>query len=158
MTKTGNYLRYGAGGGSGRRCGLGYALAVDDRECAARDANEALFFVLDAYLPDLRTAAAVKRGRRRGDDALGLPAEMVGVELQPHRRLPLAVDVHEGTDRGHGFRERCRCAAMEESEWLAGLVIHRHRRDHPVRRQEGDLDPDCPRHSLVQVLADVGRE
>ena len=81
----------------------GLGLAGSDRYRGARDADEATLFVFDLNFPDHQSSSAMQRHAKRGNHALRLSSEVVGIDFDTDRIIMLAVDLAQGADAGHGF-------------------------------------------------------
>jgi hypothetical protein len=94
----------------------------------------------------MRAAADVNWLRDGAHQSVTFRADVVGVYLEPNGRELCRIYVRERTERCGGFRERHGCAAVQQTERLAGTVIHRHRRNHARRRELVHFDAERVGH------------
>src|SRR6185312_3939398 len=95
----------------------------------------------------------VQRPRRAGDGSTAYRAQMVGVDLQPHRGETILATEHcaGGAQR---FRQRHRGAAMQDAVGLERARVHRHRAAQEILADFGDADADRTHHRVLAPAID----
>src|SRR5579875_912760 len=73
---------------------------INNRDRAARDADQSIVLVGNSDLPDLRGAPFEQWHRCSCDHALALGPQMIGVNLQPEGHLTLLIDAQHRPQRG----------------------------------------------------------
>jgi hypothetical protein len=82
---------------------VGRSSFINNRHGAAGDTDQFILLVDDPDIPNHRFASYVKRSSDRGHDAVAFAPEVVGVNLQPYRRIFLVVYIDDGGDRSRRF-------------------------------------------------------
>src|SRR5688572_14608220 len=113
----------------------------------ARDAHEALAFVLDADFPDVAAPPDVERASGADDEAVADSAQVIGVDLLTYDAELVGID--DETRRGAAERlgERNRSAAVQDAERLPSAIVDRHAAAQEVRAQLGEFDAEVQRHA-----------